>query len=201
VRVLFNGGEPIAAHVMQAFSKALAPAGLRREAMFPVYGLAEATLAATFPSVGEPPLVTTCDRLSLHAGASIRARDEGDSRAVPVVSVGRPVANCRVRVVDDEDRPVGDNVVGHVQVQGPNVTSGYYRDASSTAGAFAGEWLRTGDLGFLRDGQLFVTGRVKDVLFVNGQNLYAHDIEQTAMDGTGARRVAVCGCRPANDDT
>src|SRR5690606_26060837 len=78
VRVLFNGGEPIAAHVMQAFTEALAPAGLRREAMFPVYGLAEATLAVTFPGVGEPPCVAICDRLSLHAGAHVRERDDGD---------------------------------------------------------------------------------------------------------------------------
>jgi acyl-CoA synthetase (AMP-forming)/AMP-acid ligase II len=200
VRVIFNGAEPISARVMGEFCAALAPAGLRDTAMFPVYGLAEATLAVTFSDLGTPPRVSSCDRLALRPGGRAREADVSDARALRVVSVGRPVKHCAVQIVDDDDRVVEEGTVGHVQVRGRNVMTGYFQDAEATAGAFHDGWLRTGDLGFIRDAHLFITGRAKDMLFVNGEKLYAHDIEEATMQAPAAagRRVAVCAWRNGN---
>jgi acyl-CoA synthetase (AMP-forming)/AMP-acid ligase II/acyl carrier protein len=201
LRVIFNGAEPISARVMEAFCAALAPAGLHETAMFPVYGLAEATLAVTFSDLGTPPRIASCDRRSLRMGGRTREIDVQQPDAARVVSVGRPVQYCAVQIVDDDDRVVEQGTVGHVHVRGDNVTAGYFHDPQATATAFHNGWLRTGDLGFMRDGCLFITGRAKDVLFINGQNLYAHDIEQIVMQAPAAagRRVAVCGWRDSDD--
>lgn len=203
VRVIVNGAEPISARVMEAFCAALAPAGLRETAMFPVYGLAEATLAVTFSDLGTPPRIASCDRRSLGTGDRVREIDVNTTPALPVVSVGGPVDDCAVQVVDDDDRVVEEGTVGHVLVSGGSVTAGYFRDAEATSAAFHEGWLRTGDLGFLRDGRLFVTGRAKDVLFINGENLYAHDIEEAVMRAPAAagRRIAVCAWRSSNDES
>jgi acyl-CoA synthetase (AMP-forming)/AMP-acid ligase II/acyl carrier protein len=201
VRVLFNGAEPIAAGVMRAFMDALAPHGLRRESMFPVYGLAEAALAVTFPVAGEPPRVRCCDRRALAPGDRALDVEPSSAHAVEIVCVGSAVEGCRLRIVDDRDRPLDHGTVGHVQVRGSSVTAGYYDDPDATAGTFVDGWLRTGDLGFLSGGALYVTGRAKDVLFVNGQNLYASDVETVALRAEGAqgRRVAACAWRRAGD--
>jgi len=200
LRVIFNGAEPISASVMEAFGAALAPAGLPPTAMMPVYGLAEATLAVTFSELAQPPHIARCDRRLLRVGD--RVQDADGTQAVSVVSVGRPVENCAVRVVDDDDRGLEDDCVGHVLARGGNVTGGYFRDEAATAAAFRDGWLRTGDLGFMRSGRLFITGRSKDVLFVNGANLYAHDIEQAlALPAAEGRRVAVCAWRNGDHDS
>ena len=104
VRVIFNGAEPISARVMEAFSAALSPAGLRETAMFPVYGLAEATLAVTFSDLGVRPRIAQCDRRSLRTGGPVREIEGSDPHALPVVSVGRPVQDCAVQIVDQDDR-------------------------------------------------------------------------------------------------
>jgi acyl-CoA synthetase (AMP-forming)/AMP-acid ligase II/acyl carrier protein len=196
VRLVMNGAEPISVHLMQRFLAALAPYGLREQAMFPCYGLAEAALAVCFPPLDEPPRIETLDRAALQASG--RAVPAASPRtAIRFVSEGFPVRDCQVRVVNGEDRTVPEDVVGHIQIRGENVTRGYYGAPPESAGYFSGDgWLRTGDLGFLRDGRLCVTGRVKDMLIVAGQNLYAHDIEQAAqqVEGVTAGRVAACGC-------
>jgi hypothetical protein len=127
--------------------------------------------------------------------------EPSSAHAVGIVCVGSAVDGCRVRLVDDRDGPLDEGTIGHVQVRGSSVTAGYYDDPGATAGTFADGWLRTGDLGFLRGGALYVTGRAKDVLFVNGQNLYASDIETVALRAEGAqdRRIAACAWRPAGD--
>ena len=199
--MILNGAEPISARVMEAFCAALAPTGLRETAMFPVYGLAEATLAVTFSDLGARPRLARCDRRSLRTGGPVREIEGSDPNALPVVSVGRPVQDCAVQIVDEDDRRLEDGTLGHVQVRGGNVMAGYYHDDESTAAAFHEGWLRTGDLGFIRDGLLFVTGRAKEVLFVNGENLYAHDIEQAAMQAAEGRRVAVSAWRNGDDES
>ncbi len=203
LRLIANGAEPISARLMQAFCAALAPVGLRETAMFPVYGLAEATLAVTFSDLGAPPHIASCDRRSLGAGDCVREIDANAPSALPVVSAGSPVEDCAVQIVDDDDRVVEEGTVGHIHVRGGNVMAGYFRDPEATADAFHGRWLRTGDLGFMRGGRLFITGRAKDVLFINGENLYAHDIEEAAMRAPAAagRRVAVCAWRSGADES
>jgi acyl-CoA synthetase (AMP-forming)/AMP-acid ligase II len=172
VRLILNGAEPISTGLMDRFLDALAPYGLRREAMFPVYGLSEATLAATFPVPGELPRVLMMNDL-------------------PVVSVGRPVAGLELRIAP---KGTPEGAVGEIQLRGANVTSGYWGDAEATREAFDGSWLRTGDLGFQSEGRLFVAGRKKDIIFVDGRNLHAQDVEAiAARAGVSVGRVAVCG--------
>jgi acyl-CoA synthetase (AMP-forming)/AMP-acid ligase II/acyl carrier protein len=201
VRVVINGAEPISAGVMNRFMDALAPHGLRREAMFPVYGLAEATLAVTFPAPGGAPIVATCDRRALRVSDPVVRVDRTDPHATEVVGVGSAVDGCELRIVDDADRVLDEDTTGHVQVRGANVTAGYHADVGATQAAFSDAWLRTGDLGFVHAGQLYVTGRAKDILFVNGQNFYANDIERVALlaPGGDGRRIAACGWRAPED--
>jgi acyl-CoA synthetase (AMP-forming)/AMP-acid ligase II/acyl carrier protein len=202
VRVLVNGAEPIAAETMTAFLDALGPHGLRRDAMFPVYGLAEATLAVSFPEAGTEPVVEYVDRQHLHAGETVRVMSPGDPGAIAVVSEGRPVRGCEVRIAGGDEAALPEGVVGHVQVRGASVTRGYYGDAAATEDAFTADgWLRTGDLGFFREGRLHIAGREKDVLFVNGQNFYATDIEAVAGQAPGMERrrtAAVASRRPGD---
>ena len=203
LRVIASGAEPISAPLMQGFCAALAPMGLRETAMFPVYGLAEATLAVTFSDIGRPPHIVSCDRRSLGTGDPVREIEADAPHALPVVSVGRPVDDCAVQLVDDDDCIVEEGTVGHIEVHGGNVMAGYFCDPEATAAAFHERWLRTGDLGFVRGGLLFITGRAKDVVFINGENLYAHDIEDAATRAPAAagRRVAVCAWRTADDES
>lgn len=194
VRVLFNGAEPIAVDLMQQFMVKMVNYGLDPKAMFPVYGLAEASLVVTSPTLGAPPRIESLQRQALQIHHQAIPAEPGDATAIQFASVGVPVQGCEVRIVDDEDI-VSEGVVGHIQIKGENVTSGYDNNPTATQKAFCGDWLRTGDLGFICEGRLCVTGRAKDILFVNGQNYYAHDLESIAqqVEGVQAGKVAICG--------
>ena len=149
VRMIVNGAEPIVAAVCEEFLDALAPHGLRRSAMFPVYGLAEASLAVTFTPLGS-----------------------GVRTLSGRVRLGFPIKHCEVTIGDDS----------HVLIRGGNVSRRYYGQPERAAD----EWLDTGDLGFLADGELVITGRAKEVIFVHGQNVFPHDLELVAETFAGA---------------
>ncbi|MCI0526996.1 MAG: AMP-binding protein, partial [Nitrospira sp.] len=164
-------------------------------AMLPVYGLAEATLAVTFPPLGELPRTERLNRQLLQTHQQAIPTESDNPYAICFASEGFPAQGCEVRIVNGEDQRVSDGIIGHIQIRGDNVTQGYYSNLEATQEAFCGSWLRTGDLGFIREGRLCVTGRTKDILFVNGQNYYAHDLENIAqqVEGVQAGKVAVCG--------
>jgi len=195
VRLMMVGAEPISPVVWRAFVERTRPAGLDPAALQPVYGLAEATLAVTVPPLGEVAVPVRVDRAALAAG-TVQQAGEGDPDTVEFIDVGRPVPGCQVRVVDEAGRAAGDGRVGRIEVRGPNVAAGYHGDSAATAEVFVDGWLRTGDLGFLRDGRLCVTGRAKDVVFVNGRTFHAADLEEVVAGTAGlpAGRVAVLGC-------
>ncbi|NEC78265.1 fatty acyl-AMP ligase, partial [Streptomyces sp. SID7958] len=183
VRLLLVGAEPISATVWRAFTRRARAAGLDPRAATPVYGLAEATLGVTFPPPGEVAAPVVLDRERLSRGQAVER--EAGVGAVELMDVGAPVPGCEVRVTDDGGRPLGDRRVGHIEVRGPQLARGYHRLPAATAESFAGGWLRTGDLGFLRDGRLCVSGRAKDVLFVNGRTFHAPDMEDVAAATPG----------------
>ncbi|MFB8020912.1 amino acid adenylation domain-containing protein [Streptomyces rubiginosohelvolus] len=183
VRLLLVGAEPIAPAVWRAFAAKTRPAGLDPAAAQPVYGLAEATLAVTFPPPGEVAEPLVLDRASLGDGVAVDT-EPGDD-AVELMDVGRPVAGCAVRIVDDRGNVLGDRRVGHIMVRGPQLARGYHGLPGVSAETFTEGWLRTGDLGFLRDGRLCVTGRHKDVLFLNGRTFHATDLEEVAAATPG----------------
>lgn len=196
VRLILNGAEPISYDLCEQFLAALAPFGLKRTAMCPVYGLAEATVAVTFPEAGREYGRIVVHRHSLRIGAPYESAQPEDDDAVSFVKVGKAVRDCEVRIVDDEDRPAGAGVIGHVQVRGGNVTEGLYRAPEAEKALFTADgWLRTGDCGTFVDGELVITGRSKDIIIVNGQNYYPHDIESiiATVDELDLGKVVVCG--------
>jgi acyl-CoA synthetase (AMP-forming)/AMP-acid ligase II/acyl carrier protein len=198
VRLIFNGAEPISVPLALEFLDRLAPYGLRRESMFPVYGLAEASLAVSFPPPGSGCRYLTVDRRSLGVGSRAVPVGEDDPTAVQLMCEGRPIPYTQVRLVDDAGTEVTPDQVGHVLIRGDNVTRGYFRNPEASAAAIDAEgWLRTGDLGLWHDGDLYITGRSKEIIFVNGQNYYPHDLEAVLQREPGLElgKVAAAGVR------
>lgn len=191
-RVAFNGAEPVRAATLGRFTETFAAAGFRREALYPCYGLAEATLIVTGGSVKAPPTLVESTGTGPHAGAA---------DAVAVAS-GRPGPGTTVVIADperQEELPEGE--AGEIWVAGASVAKGYWRNALATRQTFRaalkdreGHFLRTGDLGFLRDGELFVTGRLKDLMVIDGRNHHPQDLELSAEMSHWALRP---GCTAA----
>ncbi len=204
VRVIYNGAEPISVSLCDEFMDRLAPAGLKRSAMFPVYGLAEASLAVTFPTPGEEYRWISVDRHSLGVGEAAKAVDPASPDALTLMAVGRPIPGTEVRIASEDRAPQPDGVVGHLLIRGDNVTKGYYEAPEINARTITPDgWLDTGDLGLFRDGQLYITGRAKEVIFVNGQNYYPHDLEAIAQRAHGLElgKVVATGARPKGAET
>jgi acyl-CoA synthetase (AMP-forming)/AMP-acid ligase II len=198
VRMLFNGAEPISVELCREFIERLTPHGLARTAMYPVYGLAEASLAVSFPTAGQVWESAALDRHRLGVAQAVSNVEETSRDALALASVGRPISDCELRLADDADKPVAAGQVGHIQIRGPNVTAGYYEAPEINARSFAaGGWLRTGDLGVILDGRLFITGRAKELIILNGQNYYPHDLEAIAERAPGLElgKVVATGCR------
>ncbi|WNV85571.1 fatty acyl-AMP ligase [Umezawaea sp. Da 62-37] len=197
-----SGAEPIRIATLDAFAARFAPVGFRRTALNPGYGLAESTLVVTCTSRGRGPTVRSVTPASLAAGEVVLT---SDADGVPLVGCGEPGAMA-VRVVDPATGvEVGDGAVGEIRVAGPSLAAGYHGDPAATRAAFVtgpdGRWLRTGDLGFLLDGQLYVTGRLKELLIVRGRNLYPQDIEFSAREAhPDAGRGAAFGVRDADSE-
>ncbi len=204
VRLIFNGAEPISARLCDEFLDAMARYRLPRAAMFAVYGLAEASLAVSFPAVHKEYEFIDVDRGALGIGDRVVAQPADVKGAMRLVSVGRPIGACQVKITGHDGEEFAEGVVGHVLIRGPNVTSGYYADPEQTdAVTRGGGWLDTGDLGFFSDGELYITGRTKDVMFVNGQNFYAHDLENLAVQAGHLElgKVVVGACRDPASET
>jgi acyl-CoA synthetase (AMP-forming)/AMP-acid ligase II len=184
-----NGAEPVRAETLARFAEAFSVAGFRMEAFAPAFGMAEVTCLATCGAQPDPPTVRHLDRARLGDGRAV-AVEAGDPRGEDRVSCGRPTADTRVEVVDPRTRqPLPDGGVGEVWLAGPSVGLGYYGRMDETAAAFGARlandpetiFLRTGDLGFLLDGELFISGRLKDLIIVRGRNYLPQDIETTAV--------------------
>jgi acyl-CoA synthetase (AMP-forming)/AMP-acid ligase II len=203
-RLIFNGAEPISVELCDEFLTRLGPAKLARNAMFPVYGLAEASLAVTFPEVGAPMRTITINRHRLNVGAPVELIAKTDKDAVELISEGKAIPYCKVRLTDDEDQPVPEGRIGNVQISGDNVTRGYFENLEANAAAISPDgWVRTGDLGVFHQGELFISGRAKEIIFVNGLNYYPHDIEAIAQRAEGLElgKVVAAGARPADAQT
>jgi len=204
VRSIFNGAEPISVELCDEFMDRLAPAKLKRTAMYPVYGLAEATLVVSFPQPwGQMYESIAVDRHQLNVGSSPAPLDKNHADALSLMAVGQSVPYNYVRIADDADQELPENHVGHILISGENVTKGYYENPEANAKGFTApdskgtSWLRTGDLGMIRGGKLFITGRAKEIIFVNGQNYYPHDIESIAIRAEGLElgKVVAAGVR------
>lgn len=179
VRLIFNGAEPISADVARRFMEVCRPLNLSEHAMYPVYGLAEASLAVSFPRPQSAMESLLINRRRLKIGNRIEPVTSGSADAAELVCLGWPLDGTELSVIDDSGETVGDGIVGHLMIRGPNVTSQYYQNPQATRELIEESgWVRTGDVGFLLDSQLYVSGRDKDLIIANGQNLFAHDLER-----------------------
>jgi acyl-CoA synthetase (AMP-forming)/AMP-acid ligase II/aryl carrier-like protein len=204
VRLIFNGAEPISVELCEEFLARLHGLGLRRTAMYPVYGLAEASLAVSFPPVGRALHTIQLNRHKVGIGDRAEALPDAGRDALGLVSVGKAIPLCELRIAGNDDRPLADGHVGHIHIRGDNVTAGYFEEPAANAETFTADgWLKTGDLGLVLDGETYITGRAKEILFVNGQNYYPHDLEAIAQraDGMELGKVVVAGVRPPGAET
>ncbi|MGH8289073.1 MAG: non-ribosomal peptide synthetase [Steroidobacteraceae bacterium] len=199
VRFIFNGAEPISVELCEEFLDRLAPVQLSRNAMYPVYGLAEASLAVSFPPPGAPIRAIALNRHRLGVGSPVELVQAGARDAVRLVCEGRAIPYCEIRLADDEDRPLSEGRIGNLHIRGDNVTRGYFEAPEVNAAAFTADgWLRTGDLALIHQGELYVSGRAKEIIFVNGQNYYPHDLEAITqrIEGLELGKVVAAGARP-----
>ena len=203
VKLIFNGAEPISVELCEEFLTRLAPAQLTRNAMYPVYGLAEASLAVSFPPPGAPMRTIALNRHRLGVAAPVELVEADARDAVQLVSEGRPIPYCSVRIADDEDRPLPQGRIGHLHMRGENVTRGYFESPEANAAAFTADgWLRTGDLALIHQGDLYVSGRAKEIIFVNGQNYYPHDLEAIVqrIEGLELGKAVAAGARRPGEE-
>lgn len=184
VRVIYNGAEPISKQLCDDFTERLDSYGLSAYAMYPVYGLAEATVGVAIPKPPEEYLSYTLDRNSINLGDEIKFITNSNSNdQITFVDVGFPLTNCNVRICNEYDNDLGENKIGLIQISGPNVTSGYYNNEIATQKLLSKDgWVKTGDLGFMINGRLVITGRLKNIIIINGQNYYPQDIEGVVID-------------------
>jgi acyl-CoA synthetase (AMP-forming)/AMP-acid ligase II len=182
-QVALCGAETVVPDVMRAFANRFSKWGFRAEALTPVYGLSEASLAVTFSPPLAPLLIRRFDRQALAVDGIAREAEAGRE----LVSVGRAVPGFEVRIVDDTRAMLPDGRVGSVECRGPSLMKEYFGHAQATADALRDGWLVTGDLGFLLDGHLFLTGRRKDVLIVRGANHAPEELERVAQQVDGVR--------------
>lgn len=181
LRIIVNGAEPISADLCNEFYNLFSNYGLRSNVIFPVYGLAEASLAVTFSRPIENVKSIEIDRKYLGMGDRVHVINK--DKSLSLVNVGKPIKGCRVRIVDSNKVPVEEGIIGEIQIEGNNVTAEYYGNEIATHKTIGKDgWLSTGDMGFFYEEDLFVSGRLKDVIFINGQNYYAHDLEKI-LDG------------------
>ncbi|HEX3728602.1 MAG TPA: MupA/Atu3671 family FMN-dependent luciferase-like monooxygenase, partial [Opitutaceae bacterium] len=195
----YNGSEPLRAGTLRAFAEAFAPCGLRPEALYPTYGLAEGTLMISGCELGRRPVTRWVDRAALEQGRFAAAEPAGPAEAkTELVSSGKAILETRLAVVDAKGRRAAPGGIGEVWIAGPTVGAGYWQKPKETKETFqaeiegeAGAWLRTGDLGYLDPaGELFVCGRAKDLIIVRGRNHYPQDLEATASAADPALRAA-----------
>jgi fatty-acyl-CoA synthase len=200
-RIAGCGAEPIRPETLEGFVGAFAKIGFRKEAFLPSYGMAESSLAVAFSELEEGMKTTSVHGPTLWETGRAEAVPEDDENAVRLVSCGPEFPDHTIRAFDPEDatseHPLPERAVGELRIAGPSVMKGYWEDAERTREAFAGPYLRTGDLGFLSNGHVFVCGRSKEIVIVNGRNYYPQDMEWEAGKVAGVRRgnVVAFGAR------
>jgi fatty-acyl-CoA synthase len=193
-RIALNGAEPVDPSAVEAFAEAAAPQGLDPRSVFAVFGMAEATLAVTFPAPFSGLRTDAIDQRVLEYERLAVPTDPALGRRLALL--GRPVAGLEIRIVDPQTGDVlADREAGELEIRGNSVTTGYYRRPEVTAATFHDGWLRTGDLGYMVDGELVVCGRLKDMIIVGGRNVFPEDVERAValVDGVRAGNVIAFG--------
>lgn len=194
-RVAFNGAEAVSPETIERFSQRFGTYGFRAETMYPVYGLAECAVGVTFPTLNRVPRIDRVRRDALMKNSQATPAEADDDQALRFVSCGYPLPKHQVRIVDAAGREIPERCQGRLEFQGPSATSGYYRNPEATRKLFHGAWLDSGDFAYIADGEVYITGRAKDIIIRAGRNIYPHELEEIVGNIAGIRkgRVAVFG--------
>jgi acyl transferase domain-containing protein/acyl-CoA synthetase (AMP-forming)/AMP-acid ligase II/acyl carrier protein/NADP-dependent 3-hydroxy acid dehydrogenase YdfG len=196
VRAILNGAEPISYDIYKTFLEELTVYGIKNSVMRTAYGLSEATVGVSMTPMNEDSVVVYVDRNHLAMEGKVRYVDKNDKDCIKFMEVGPAFDFTEITIRDKKGRIVGDDIIGRVFVEGKNVTKGYYNNQQATDQVLEKDGcLETGDLGFLRNGRLVITGREKEIIIINGQNFYPHDLERVAEEvkGVQAGQVLVSG--------
>ncbi|MGA2810307.1 MAG: AMP-binding protein [Candidatus Acidiferrum sp.] len=199
-RIALNGAEPVNPDTLERFSKRFAPYGFRATSMAPVYGLAEASLCVTFPPLDRLPLIDHVERETFTTRGQAVPIHGAEAKAISFVSAGRVVNRMEVSIVDDAGKEVPDRSEGFLWFRGPSATSGFFRNPAATEkllplgpvtqeGQYA--WVNSGDRAYRAAGEIYVTGRVKDIIIKGGRNLYPHEVEELAARVEGIRKGCI----------
>ena len=191
VRLMFNGAEPVSPQTIRRFTEKFSSIGFRSAAMVPVYGMAENCLALTIPAKSRKPLIESIHRDSLAVYGIARLQENNNNDVMEVVSCGQPLRGHEVRVIDSNGNELPDRHEGHIQFRGPSSTSGYFCNEKATKDLLDGSWCNSGDLGYIATGEIFLTGRSKDLIIKAGRNIYPHQVEEVASQIDMVRRGCV----------
>ncbi len=194
-RLAFNGAEAVSPDTVRRFAERFAACGLAPEAVAPVYGLAEASVGLLFPPLGRVAPIDRVQREPFTRERRAVPAAPDDAGALRFVACGRPLPGHAIRIVDEAGQEVGERIEGRLEFQGPSATRGYFRNPEQTARLFHDGWLDSGDRAYRADGDVYITGRVKDIVIRGGRNLYPQEIEEAVGQVEGVRKgcVAVFG--------
>lgn len=190
-RLALNGSEAVSPDTIDRFTRRFAAHGFRAEAMCPVYGLAESSVALTVPPLGRPPRIERISREVFQTARRAVQAAAGESTPLCFVSCGSAIPGHEVRIVDPAERVLAERIEGRIEFRGPSVTAGYYRRPDVTRAVLHDDWMDSGDLGYVADGELFITGRQKDMIIKGGRNLYPEEVEEVTGDIPGIRKGCV----------
>jgi len=191
LRAVLNGAEPVSAITIGRFTERFSVFGFRPGMMAPVYGLAENAVGLAFPPIGRPPVINRIDRRALDRSGIARIAETEGADAVALVACGRPLPHHQIRVVDDVGQEAPERHEGRLQFKGPSATKGYFQNPEKTHALFDGDWLETGDRGYIALGDVFITGRIKDLIKRAGRNIYPQELEEAIGSLDGARKGCV----------
>ncbi len=194
-RASLNGAEPVSPETIRRFSERFSRYGFRPQAMLPVYGLAECSVALAIPPPGRGPVIDVVDRETLMRAGRAEPAKETDDNALRFVGCGFALPGHEIRIVDATGAELGERQEGRLEFRGPSTTSGYFRNPSATRRLFRGDWLDSGDHAYMAGGEVFLTGRAKDMIIRAGRNIYPQELEEAVGNIAGIRKgcVAVFG--------
>ncbi len=203
-RIAINAGEAVLPETLERFAERFRPYGFHAESYVPCYGLAESTVALAFPPIDRPPRIDSIQREPFEQEGRALPAPAGDPNALRFVANGRPMPGHSIRLVDDEGREVGERIRGRVLFRGPSATTGYFRNPQATKAILSEDgWMDSGDLGYWAEGELHVTGRLKDCIIKSGRNIVPQEVEAAVAEVAGVRRgcVAAFGSADASSGT
>ncbi len=190
-RLAFNGAEPVSPTTIQNFPARFKAYGFKKEAMAPVYGLAESTVGLAFPPLPNSPTIDCIQRQPFMTSGQAIPTEAADQTCLRFVACGQALPNHEIRIVDQNDRVLPPRKEGRLQFRGPSATSGYFRNSSKTKELFHGSWLDSGDLAYLADQRLYITSRTKDIIIHGGRNIYPSELEEGVGEISGIRKGCV----------